>query len=76
MLRVRLVPQVLQGPLVPRVQPVPQVPQVPLVPREREVQPVQLAPQVPQVLVLVIQGIVILSVVAFAKLRDILRTVA
>ena len=36
----------------------------------------QITSQVPQVLVLVIQGIVILSVVAFAKLRDILRIVA
>ena len=36
----------------------------------------QITSQVPQVLVLVIQGIVILSVVAFAKLRDVLRIVA
>lgn len=36
----------------------------------------QITSQVPQVLVLVIQGMVILSVVAFAKLRDILRIVA
>jgi simple sugar transport system permease protein len=36
----------------------------------------QISSQVPQVLVLVIQGMVILSVVAFAKLRDILRIVA